>query len=62
MAGTGLAHCQGDSGSGGDRCGIGNGGDCSDGHTDITEHGRGDYSRHLEYSPYSMSDQIPLIP
>lgn len=62
MAGAGLAHCQGDADNGGDRSGIGSGGDGNGRDTDITEHGGGDYSHHLEYSLYSMSNQVLLIP
>ena len=62
MAGVGLAHRQGDTGSRGARSGTGSGGDGNGGDTDATEHGGGDNSHHLEYSPYSMSNQVLLIP
>ena len=61
MEGVRLGYHQGNLENGGNKHGIGNGGDGSAGDTDVSEVGRGDESHPLEYSPYWMSNQVLCI-
>lgn len=56
--GVGLAHCQGSTNNGGQKNATGDWADESSGDISVSEDGEDSQSHPLEYSPYSMSNQV----